>query len=209
MACVVVPIGFRPPVVLEGRFAALVPMEHAHATDLARAGADPELWRYLPYGPCRTTEEMEAVIATLQDRERAGTDLCFTIVARSGRLPIGQTRFLEFERFHKRAEIGGTWLAPSVQRSPFNTECKRLLLGYAFETEGVHRVQFKTDLRNERSQHAIERLGARREGVLRDHMVMPDGFVRSGVLYSLVASEWPSARARLDAMLQRTWSTAL
>ena len=116
------------------------------------------------------------------------------------------TRYLEIDRDHRRVEVGGTWYAVSHQRTPVNTECKRLLLGHAFDVEKVQRVQFKTDLRNLRSQRAIERLGAVREGVLRDHMQMPDGFTRSSVVYSIVRREWPEIRARLDALLTRSWS---
>ena len=208
IARVVSATGFRPPLVLEGRFATLIPMKPAHAAALARAGDDPEIWRFLPYGPCRTEESMSALIALLSDRERAGTDLCFTVVERAGGTPVGMTRYLEIDRGHRRAEIGGTWYAPSARRTPINTECKRLLLSHAFEVEGANRIQFKTDLRNERSQRAIERVGARREGVLRDHMVMPDGYVRSSLVYSIVRSDWPEVRERLDRLLARPWLRA-
>ncbi|MCI4340604.1 MAG: GNAT family N-acetyltransferase, partial [Thermoplasmata archaeon] len=146
----------------------------------------------------------DGLVAELLEREAAGTDLCFTVVDRTVGV-VGMTRLLEIDRLHRRVEIGGTWYSRSAQRTPINTECKRLLLSYAFDDEGANRVQFKTDLRNERSQKAIERAGARREGVLRDHMVMPDGYLRSSVIYSIVASEWPGVRSRLDALLARPW----
>jgi RimJ/RimL family protein N-acetyltransferase len=102
-------------------------------------------------------------------------------------------------------EIGGTWTDPTLWRTPFNTESKRLMLGYAFDTEHVHRVQLKTDLRNLRSQRAIERLGALREGVLREHLLVFGGVRRSSVYYSILEAEWPAVRDRLDAALARPW----
>jgi RimJ/RimL family protein N-acetyltransferase len=178
-------------------------MERAHAAALARAGADPEIWRYLPYGPCETAERMERLISALLERQASGSDLAFTVVDAASGAVVGMTRFLEIDREHRRAEIGGTWYERSMQRTPCNTECKRLLLTYAFEAEVANRVQFKTDARNERSQRAIERIGGVREGILRDHMVMPDGFRRSSVVYSIVAGEWPAVRDRLDALRAR------
>jgi len=199
-------IGFRPPLTLPGRFVVLVPLERAHAPALVEAGSDPEIWRYLVVAPCHTVPEMEALIALLLQRQELGTDLAFAVLDRATGTPLGMTRFLEIDRENRRVEIGGTWYARSAQRTPVNTECKRLLLGHAFAVEGANRVQLKTDLRNRRSQQAIERLGAVREGVLRDHTVMPDGFIRQSVVYSIVFSEWPSVRARLDALLERPWS---
>jgi N-acetyltransferase len=198
--------GFCQPLRLEGRLVALVPLERAHAEGLARAGADPEIWRFMTVGPRGTLPAMVDLIDLLLQRQADGTDLAFTVVDRVDGSPIGMTRYLEIERAHRRVEIGGTWYAPAYQRTPVNTECKRLLLGHAFDVEGAQRVQFKTDLRNIRSQRAIERIGATREGVLRDHVLLPDGYLRSSVVYSVIRSEWPAARARLDAMLQRPWS---
>lgn len=197
--------GFRPPVELDGRWVRLVPLGPEQARELVGAGADPRVWAYLPYPHPRDEPSMRSLIALLLDRQAHGTDLAFAVLDRATGRPIGMTRFLEIDRAHRRAEIGGTWYDPRLWRTPVNTEAKRLLFGYAFERERANRVQLKTDLRNERSQRAIERLGAIREGVLRGHMVMPDGVIRSSVVYSVLAEEWPAVRARLDAFLERPW----
>ncbi|HEY6237893.1 MAG TPA: GNAT family protein [Thermoplasmata archaeon] len=199
-------MGLRSAPSLEGRFSRLVALGLDHAESLARAADDPEVWRFLPYGPADTPETMRVLIRELLDRWTAGTDVPFTVLALPGDLPIGMTRYLEIDRTHRRLEIGGTWFDAAHRRTPVNTETKFLLLRHAFENEGANRVQFKTDLRNLRSQSAIERIGATREGVLRDHMVMPDGFLRSSVLYSITAAEWPSIRVRLEGLLSRPWN---
>ncbi len=199
---------FRPPVTLEGRFIRLIPLEPAHAPELARAGQDPAIWRYLPYGPRTDLDGMGQLIALLLRRQDAGTDLAFATQLRADGALIGMTRFLGIDREDEDVEIGGTWVAPAYSRTPVNTESKRLLLGHAFDVEGVHRVQLKTDLRNDRSQRAIERLGATREGVLREHFRLPSGYQRSSVLYSILVDEWPSVRARLDRYLARPWPDA-
>lgn len=195
------PVGLRPPLTLSGEYVRLIPMLPGHAARLARSGRDPSIWRFLPYGPCTTAASMRKLILRLRAREQDGTDLCFTVERRADGALVGMTRFLEIDRAHRRAEIGGTWYAVDAQRTACNTESKRLLLAHGFEEAGLRRIQFKTDLRNERSQRAIERLGAVREGILRDHMIMPDGYHRSSVVYSIVAPEWPAVRRRLDAML--------
>ncbi len=200
----VAPIGFQRPVTLRGRFVDLVPLERAHVTDLARAGRDPEIWRYLRIGPGRTEGEMQALVEELLAREAAGDVLPFTVLARADSAVLGMFRYLEIDRPDHAVELG-TWLTPSVWRTPVNTELKYLGLRYAFEDEGCHRVQLKTDLRNRRSQRAIERLGAVREGILRDHFRRRDGSYRTSVYYSLLAPEWPTVRAALEAKLARPW----
>ncbi len=137
-------------------------------------------------------------LLTLQER---GTDLPFAVVHRETGKAIGMTRYMNIERGNRALEIGGTWYGVDYQRTGVNTECKFLLLRHAFEDLGCIRVQIKTDLRNERSQRAIERIGAVKEGVLRDHMILPDGTVRSSVYYSILAREWPSVKQRLVGML--------
>ena len=200
------PMELRPPVTLEGRFVRLVPLLPTHAEDLAAFADDPVIWRYLPYGPCTTPAAMAELVEELLRRQSLGTDLAFTVLAQETGRPIGMTRFLEIGRTDARAEIGGTWYDRDHRRTPANTEAKYLLLRYAFEAEGLHRVQLKTDLRNLPSQAAIERLGARREGVLREHLRMPDGYRRSSVLYSILASEWPTVRGRLEGLLERPFA---
>ncbi len=195
----------RAPVRLAGRWVDLVPLERSQADGLARWGDDADVWRYLPYPACPDAPSMARLIDTLLEREARGTDLVFAVELAGHGPPIGMTRYLEIDREHKRLEIGGTWYGRPFRRTPVNTEAKLLLLRHAFEVEGANRVQFKTDLRNLSSQAALERLGAEREGVLRDHMVMPDGYVRSSAIYSLVAREWPRARSRLEALRDRPW----
>ena len=149
---------------------------------------------------------MAEFIVELLGRQQAGTDLPFAVLDRASGAAIGMTRYLEIDRENGAVEIGGTWFDPSYWRTPVNTDTKRLMFGHAFDTERAHRVQLKTDLRNERSQRAIERLGAVREGVLRDHLVNRDGHRRSSVYFSVLADEWPTVRQRLDEMLARPWA---
>ncbi|HRJ48186.1 MAG TPA: GNAT family protein, partial [Opitutaceae bacterium] len=127
----------------------------------------------------------------------------FAVIRRADGRAVGSTSYLDIAPEHRRIEIGWTWLGAEARRTAINTECKYLLLRHAFETLGCGRVQLKTDARNLRSQAAIERIGAKREGVLRRHLVMPDGFVRDTVMFSILAEEWPAVKARLEANLAR------
>jgi N-acetyltransferase len=203
------PLRFRAPVKLEGRYIALVPLARAHAAPLAREGADPQIWEFMRSGPLTDVQAMRRFIDTLLERQLRGTDLPFTTGRLPGGSPIGMTRFLEIDRENRLVEVGGTWLAPRFWSSPINTESKLLMLSYAFETEGVNRVEIRTDVRNVRSQRAIERLGAKKEGVLRDNIVLSNGRIRSSVLYSVVRSEWPAVHERLEKFLERPWSQDL
>ncbi|MBI4841836.1 MAG: GNAT family N-acetyltransferase, partial [candidate division NC10 bacterium] len=132
-----------------------------------------------------------------------GTQIPFAIVERASGKAIGSTRYLDIRRGDRGLEIGWTWIGLPFQRTAVNTECKYLLLVHAFEDQRAVRVQLKTDLRNEASQRAIERLGAVREGVLRKHMVLWDGFIRDTVYYSIIDSEWPEVKRRLQRRLAR------
>ena len=130
-----------------------------------------------------------------------GADIPFVVIhKRSGRI-AGATRYMDIRAEHRGVEIGGTWYGAEFRRTVVNTECKYLLLRHAFEVMDCIRVQFKTDLRNERSQRAIERIGAIREGVLRHHMILPDGTIRHSVYYSILSAEWPDVRQRLERLL--------
>jgi RimJ/RimL family protein N-acetyltransferase len=139
----------------------------------------------------------------LVTQQAAGTDLPFTVIHKNSGTIIGATRFLEMHPRHRSLEIGGTWYAPNYQRTAVNPECKYLLLKYAFEGLGCIRVQFKVDLRNTHSIHAIERLGAVREGVLRNHMVLPDRTIRDSVFFSILDREWPDVKKRLEDRLKK------
>jgi RimJ/RimL family protein N-acetyltransferase len=153
------------------------------------------------YGAIRTEEQMQEWVREILSRQARGTDLPFAVVHLGSGRAIGSTRYLDIQPQHRGLEIGGTWYGVAYQRSAVNTECKYLLLRHAFEVLSCLRVQLKTDLRNERSQRAIERIGAVREGVLRNHMILPDGHVRSSVYYSLLNLEWPAVKAKLEEKL--------
>ena len=190
------------PITLTGAHVRLEPLKLDHVADLTRAAStDPEIWRFMPYPTVITEADMLAQIQDLLGRQARGTDLPFAVWHLAEDRAIGMTRYLDIQVAHDALEIGGTWYTPSFQRTAVNTECKLLLLSHAFDTLGCVRVQIKTDLRNIRSQRAIERLGAVREGVLRAHMRMPDGYKRSSVYYSILVEEWPTIRARLQGWL--------
>jgi RimJ/RimL family protein N-acetyltransferase len=148
-------------------------------------------------------EHMRLWVQEMLERQRRGADLPFAIILQATGKAIGATRYIEIRRADRGVEIGGTWFAVEYQRTAVNTECKYLLLKHAFETLGCIRVQFKTDLRNERSQQAIERLGAVKEGIFRKHMLVWDGTIRDSVYYSIIDTEWPSVKARLEEKLTR------
>lgn len=183
-------------VVLTGTRARLIPMEATHVDPLYEAGRSAEIWRYMPMR-VETLDDMRRLVEeALRARER-GTEFPFVIIDQQAAAIVGSTRFLEISPAHRGIEIGWTWLSPRAWRTAINTECKYLLLRHCFEALGAIRVQLKTDARNIRSQEAIERLGAIREGVLRHHRIMPDGYLRDSVYYSILAEEWPAVRARL------------
>jgi RimJ/RimL family protein N-acetyltransferase len=146
---------------------------------------------------------MRAWVRDILSRAEKGTDLPFVAVHLASGRVAGATRYLNIMPNDRGLEIGGTWYGLDFQRTAVNTECKYLLLKHAFETLGAIRVQLKTDSRNERSQRAIERLGAVREGVLRNHMVLPDGYIRHSVFYSILDSEWPAVKSRLEEWLAK------
>ncbi len=196
---------FRTPVTLEGRYVRLVPLEPAHRLPLHEVGQDPEGMRYLLNAPGPSLEAMDAFLALIRARQASGTDLAFTTVrARDGK-PVGMTRFLHIDRPNEAVEVGGTWLGRAWWRTPFNTESKLLMFRYAFEVEEAHRVCLQTDLRNERAQRAIQRLGTVREAVLRDDKLLPNGTYRSSVFYSILRDEWPRVRDGLEERLRGPW----
>jgi N-acetyltransferase len=196
--------GFRPPVTLTGRFVELVPLERGHIPGLTRAGRDPEVWRLLRIGPGRDESEMTLLVTQLLEEQAKGSVLAFAVQTLPDHVPTGMFRFLDIDRENRWVETG-TWLDPAVWRTPANTEIKYLGLKYAFEDEGVHRVQLRTDARNVRSQRAIERLGAVREGMHREHIRLRDGSFRSSMVYSILAPEWPSVKRHLEGLLARPW----
>jgi len=188
------------PVVLTGAHAIVMPLAPAHAADLFAAGGDDATWLYMPRPALRSVEDAGSMIRQALADSEDGGEIAFAIVERATGRAVGSTRYLDIARPHRALEIGWTWIGAAWQRTALNTECKLLLLTHAFEAQGAHRVTLKTDLRNERSQRAIERIGGVREGVLRRHRVCWDGSVRDTVYYGILDSEWPSVKARLDAM---------
>ncbi|HEX7574316.1 MAG TPA: GNAT family protein [Bacteroidota bacterium] len=190
------PAGSLIPVVLSGKHVELHPLSLAHAADLSSAIAVDDLWK-LGVSDLPAPRGMEAYIAEALALQSAGKALPFALIDKSAGRAVGSTRFGNFEPAHRRVEIGWTWLGTPWQLTAFNTEAKYLLLSHAFEGLGLNRVEFKTDVLNERSRKAILRLGALEEGVLRRHMVMRDGRVRDSVYYSIIAEEWPVVKENL------------
>ncbi|MFT3893986.1 MAG: GNAT family protein [Anaerolineales bacterium] len=191
------------PVTLTGRYVRLEPMSEAHTAGLAEIGVGQPFWDVMVYGKMETQEDMRKWVREILSRADKGTDIPFIAIHLASGRVAGATRYMNISPKDRGLEIGGTWYGLDFQRTPVNTECKYLLLRHAFETLGCVRVQLKTDVRNERSQRAIERLGAVKEGVLRNHMILPDGHVRDSVFYSIIDSEWLAVKKRLEEMLER------
>lgn len=190
-------------VVLTGEHVRLEPMTEEHSTALAEIGIGQPFWDFMLYGNITTVDDMRNWVLDILSRAEKGTDLPFVAIHLASGRVAGATRYLNIAPKDRGLEIGGTWYGPEFQRTVVNTECKYLLLCHAFETLGCIRVQLKTDLRNERSQKAIERIGAVREGVLRNHMILPDGRIRHSVFYSILDTEWPVVKKRLEEMMER------
>lgn len=192
------------PITLTGRVARLEPLRLEHAADLYAALRDhPGLWKYMLTRQPRTLDEMQQLIAATLKKQEAGECLPFAIIDLERGCAVGETRYLNIVAHDHGLEIGSTWLTPDVQRTGLNTECKYMLLSHAFETLGAIRVQLKTHHNNLQSQRAIERLGAIKEGILRNHMIMLDGSYRNSVYYSIIVSEWPQVKAGLEAKMRR------
>ncbi len=188
-------------VTLSGNVVRLEPLSLEHATDLLSAGEELAIWDYMPVNPCKSMDTMRQWISSALDEQAKGTCIPFTIIELTGGHVVGSTRYQNIMRSDRGLEIGWTWLAPEARRSAVNTECKYLLLRHAFEVLEAIRVQLKTDSRNLRSQRAIERLGAVKEGTLRNHMIMPNGYFRHSVFYSILDSEWPQVKASLEVKM--------
>ena len=189
------------PVVLTGRHVRLEPLTEAHVPGLAEIGIGQNFWHFMLYGDMNTEADMQSWVLDILDRAEKGADLPFAAIDLASGRVAGATRYLNIIHKDRGLEIGGTWYGIEFQRTVVNTECKYLLLNYAFETLGAIRVQLKTDSRNERSQRAIERIGAKKEGVLRNHMILPDGYFRHSVFYSVLDTEWTDVKKNLEAMM--------
>jgi RimJ/RimL family protein N-acetyltransferase len=187
------------PIELAGAHCALRPLAAEHHDGLVDAANDgdlSQLWYTVVPGPDR----MRAEIARRLDLQAKGSMLPFTSFDAAGRI-AGMTTYMNIDAVHQRVEIGSTWTAARVQRSPFNTECKLLLLGHAFEQLGCIAVEFRTHFFNQQSRRAIERLGAKLDGILRNHSRASNGTLRDTCVYSILESEWPTVKAHLQWQL--------
>lgn len=188
------------PVTLEGRHVRLEPLSREHSTDLAKVALDPDLWRWTPT-QIHSAEDLDAYIETARSLQDAGAALPFASVDRSTGRAIGSTRFGNIDAQNRRVEIGWTWLGRDFQRKAFNTEAKLLMLTHAFQRMDCIRVELRADVLNTKSRTAIARLGAKEEGILRHHMILPDGRLIDWAYYSILRDEWPAVRAGLEHKL--------
>lgn len=184
------------PRVLEGRTVRLEPLTLDHAEPLSAVAMEPDLWRWT-ISRVETEADLRRYIHDALALQRAGTALPFCTIARDSNRAVGSSRLGNYDAANRRVEIGWTWVAAPWQRTTINAEAKLLMLDHAFEELGCLRVEFKTDSLNVRSQGALEKLGAVREGVLRSHMIVQGGRRRDSVYYSILVEEWPSVRERL------------
>jgi RimJ/RimL family protein N-acetyltransferase len=193
------------PVTLHGRSARLEPLSMDHFEQLWAVGQDRELWKWTPY-QIKTRDEMRTYIQTALDWQTIGTALPFVTIWQATNEVVGSTRFGNIDTGNHRVEIGWTWIARQWQRTPVNTEAKFLMLQHAFEVWHCIRVELKTDSLNERSRTAIQRIGAKEEGIFRHHIITESGRLRDSVYYSIINDEWPEVKARLQAMLARPYA---
>lgn len=188
-------------VVLNGKSASLVPLSPSHTDGMRAAVSDGDLWR-LWYTNVPKPERVTAEIARRLELRSKGSMLPFAVLDAEG-VCVGMTSYMNIDAVNRRVEIGSTWYTPRVQRTAVNTECKLMLLSHAFEKLDCIAVEFRTSFLNHQSRRAIERLGARLDGVLRNHQRHPDGSLRDTCVYSIIASEWPAVRAHLSFKLDR------
>ena len=191
---------FTESITLTGRHAALEPLAYAHQDALTEAVRDGELWK-LWYTAIPSPEGMRAEIERRLVLQQAGSMLPFAVRSLYSGKIVGMTSYMNIDANNRRVEIGSTWYAKSVQRTPLNTECKLMLLAHAFETLNCIAVEFRTAFFNYASRRAIERLGAKQDGILRSHQRYADGNLRDTVVFSIVAQEWPAVKQHLEFKL--------
>lgn len=189
------------PVTLKGQHATLEPLTLAHEAEAIEAVRDGELWQ-LWYTLIPPPERMRAEIERRLALQAQGSMLPFAVRNAEGRM-VGMTTYMHIDAANRRVEIGSTWTAKSAQRGPLNSECKLMLLTHAFEQLGCIAVEFRTHFFNQQSRRAIERLGAKLDGILRSHQIAPNGSLRDTCVYSIVAAEWPAVKAHLRFQLDR------
>jgi len=192
-------MSFLDPIILRGEHVRLEPLSSAHHDGLVEAARDGELWK-LWYTSVPSPEAMANEMERRLGLQAGGSMLPFTVFDADGRI-AGMTSYMHVDAANRRVEIGGTWYTKRVQRSALNTECKRLLLAHAFEKLSCIAVEFRTHFFNHQSRRAIERLGAKQDGILRSHLIAPNGTLRDTVVYSIIVSEWPTVKAHLDYQL--------
>jgi RimJ/RimL family protein N-acetyltransferase len=191
------------PVKLSGSVVRLDPIRHEHAElfwEVAKNNLD-DIFRWIPYR-MQTRDDFQLLVAKAFQEQERGESVVFTTVEIASGQVLGSTRFMNIDRNNRRVEIGSTWIAPAWQRTAVNTEAKYLMLRHAFEVWGCFRVELKTDALNEKSRNAILRVGAKEEGTLRRHVVTWTGRVRDSVYFSILDSEWPEIKARLEEKLR-------
>jgi RimJ/RimL family protein N-acetyltransferase len=194
---------FVEPVTLAGRYATIEPLAREHAAGISAAAADGELWR-LWYTSVPAPDKVAAWMdVALAMREDLGA-MPFVIRDNASGAVVGSTRYFNVEAAHRRLEIGHTWYAQRAQRTAINTECKLLLLTHAFETLDCIAVEFRTSFFNFQSRRAIERLGAKQDGILRNHQITPDGTLRDTVVFSIIRGEWPGVKRHLVFQMERS-----
>jgi RimJ/RimL family protein N-acetyltransferase len=194
-------MGWPADVILSGKHARLVPLEPSHADAMRDAARDGELWK-LWYTNVPSPERMPAEIARRLDLKTKGSMLPFAVLDATGAC-AGMTSYMNVDAVSRRVEIGSTWYAKRVQRTALNTECKLMMLAHAFEALDCIAVEFRTSFLNHQSRRAIERLGAKLDGVIRSHQRHSDGSLRDTCVYSIIACEWPAVRAHLTFQLSR------
>ncbi len=190
------------PMTLEGAHVRLAPLSMEYFEQLCEVGLDESLWR-VTISLIRNREEMRLYILDATNLRSEGKAIPFVIVDKATMRAVGSTRYLNIDKAHKRLEIGSTWIAPKWQRTYVNTETKYLLLKHAFESLGCIRVEFKTDSINEQSRKALLGIGAKEEGILRNHMITPSDRIRHSVYFSIIDAEWQGVKKRLEERLKR------
>jgi N-acetyltransferase len=189
-------------VMLQGYSVRLVPVDYPHLDQLAHWSVEEDIWRYMTFAYLASRDELKTWIGSAMNANERGTELNFAIIDEASQSAVGTTSFYRVVPEHKRLELGKTWLGAPYRRTRINTAAKYLMLNHAFETILANRVELNTDLRNVRSQRAMERIGAVRDGVLRCHTIMRDGFVRDTVNYSFTMRDWPATKISLQSMLE-------
>lgn len=190
-------------VTLQGKYVRLEPMGEQHIPGLTEIGVGQDFWSFMLYGDMKSEADMRNWVLDILEHEKTSSDLPFVVIhLPSGRV-AGATRYLNIIPKDRGLEVGGTWYGKEFQRTAVNTESKYLLLTHAFESLNAIRVQIKTDSLNLRSQAAIERIGAVKEGVLRNHIILPNGRIRHSVFYSILDNEWAGVKQNLGKMLEK------